>query len=88
MQFIRQITVTRNSVLTTAFRGMTNTAKGPKIPRYTPQNQQILDDTMIPGPALRFFKTKREKKRHDNGNIVRLIRYRIILGISLFTGFY
>jgi hypothetical protein len=75
MQFIRHATVTRSNVFMTAIRGMSSSGKGPKIPRYTPQNQQILDDTMIPGPALRFFKTKREKKRHDNGNSVRRIIY-------------
>lgn len=46
-------------------------AKSMRTPRYSPQNQQILDDTMIPGPALRFFKTKREKKRHENGKLVK-----------------
>ncbi len=44
--------------------------KPPRMPRYTPQNQQILDETMIPGPCLRFFKTKKEKKRLDNANLV------------------
>lgn len=75
MQFIRHATITRNNALMVVIRGMSNTTKGPKVPRYTPQNQQILDDTMIPGPALRFFKTKREKKRHDHGNTVRTINY-------------
>ena len=39
--------------------------KQPKEPRYSVQNQQVLDDYMIPGPALRFFKTKRTKKPQE-----------------------
>ncbi|KAI8085932.1 uncharacterized protein B0P05DRAFT_585438 [Gilbertella persicaria] len=39
-----------------------NGPKIPKPPRYSPQNQQILNDYMIPGPALKFFKTKRTKR--------------------------
>lgn len=57
-----------------AVRFMSNAAakpkKQPKLPRYSPQNQQILDDMMIPGPALRFFKTKKERKRPDGDNLV------------------
>ncbi|CEP13665.1 hypothetical protein [Parasitella parasitica] len=40
--------------------------KQPKLPRYPPENQQILDDMMIPGPALRFFKAKKAKKRPES----------------------
>lgn len=54
-------------------RSLTTAAKklprDPKPPRYSPQSQQILNDTMIPGPYLRFFKAKKEKKRLDNGNL-------------------
>lgn len=57
-----------------AVRFMSNAAakpkKQPKLPRYSPQNQQILDDMMIPGPALRFFKTKKERRRPDGDNLV------------------
>jgi hypothetical protein len=37
-----------------------------KIPRYTKQAEEIMSDTMIPGPYLRYFKTKKEKKKHDD----------------------
>ncbi|KAI8979923.1 hypothetical protein BDB01DRAFT_836961 [Pilobolus umbonatus] len=31
------------------------------IQRYTPQNMEILNDTMIPGPYLKYFKSKKPK---------------------------
>ncbi|KAI8384189.1 hypothetical protein BD560DRAFT_431430 [Blakeslea trispora] len=49
-------------LLTTAAK---NSAKPPKEPRYSLQNQQIINDYMIPGPALKFFKTKRTKKPRE-----------------------
>lgn len=70
MQFMRNNQ--KNAFL--AVRFMSNAAtkpkKQPKLPRYSPQNQQILDDMMIPGPALRFFKTKKERRRPEGDNLV------------------
>ncbi|KAI9486451.1 MAG: hypothetical protein EXX96DRAFT_43082 [Benjaminiella poitrasii] len=41
-----------------------------KVPRYSHENQQILDNFMVPGPALKYFKTKTEKmKQEDNKKI-------------------
>lgn len=71
MQFLRN--GQKNAFM--AVRCMSNSTtkpkKLPKTPRYTPQNQQILDEMMIPGPALRFFKTKKERKRPEMLDIVR-----------------
>ncbi|RCI06337.1 hypothetical protein CU098_007643 [Rhizopus stolonifer] len=50
-----------------------NGPKIPKSPRYSPQNQQILNDYMIPGPALKFFKTKRTKKRTETEDMAKHI---------------
>lgn len=71
MQFIRQVVPKNKALITRAISTVTKEARPPKLPRYTPQNQQILDETMIPGPYLRFFKTKREKKRHEDGTLVK-----------------
>lgn len=73
MQFIRHQWPKQGSLLVRSMS--THAVKEPKparLPRYTPQNQQILDETMIPGPCLRFFKTKRERKRPENGPHVRM----------------
>ncbi|GAA5795078.1 hypothetical protein HPULCUR_000429 [Helicostylum pulchrum] len=70
MQFIRQVVPKHKALITRAISTATKEARPPKLPRYTPQNQQILDETMIPGPYLRFFKTKREKKRHEDGTLI------------------
>lgn len=34
-----------------------------KRPRYSPEAQQILKDTMVPGPLLKYLKTKKDKKQ-------------------------
>lgn len=34
-----------------------------KRPRYSPEAEAILKDTMVPGPLLKYLKTKKDKKK-------------------------
>ncbi|KAK4518331.1 Phospholipase [Mucor velutinosus] len=69
MQFMRNNQ--KNAAMAVRFMSSaaTKPKKQPKLPRYSPQNQQILDDMMIPGPALRFFKTKKERRRPNGDSL-------------------
>lgn len=71
MQFLRNGQKNAFMAVRCMSTSTTKPKKLPKTPRYTPQNQQILDEMMIPGPALRFFKTKKERKRPEILDIVR-----------------
>ncbi|KAI7906916.1 uncharacterized protein BX663DRAFT_121684 [Cokeromyces recurvatus] len=42
--------------------------KWTKPSRYSSENQHILDNFMIPGPALKYFKTKADKRRQGDDN--------------------
>lgn len=80
MQYIRQLTC-RNKLTLLQIRQVSKSTKiealkSSKIPRFSPQNQEILDDYMIPGPALKYFKTKRERRKADVNNSVSRIEFR------------
>ncbi|KAI8638839.1 hypothetical protein BD408DRAFT_435671 [Parasitella parasitica] len=69
MQFIRNSLTTVSMTARHMSSSTIKPVKQPKSSRYSPQSQQILDDMMIPGPALRFFKTRIEKKGPERDNL-------------------